>query len=160
MSTSASPRSKLVSSGWQFPMLPSRAVKIYIISYFHVNKKFFKIYGEPNVHKFCAIDIFWNITRRQAISTVSKSHHVLGRGLMIQRVLLYSYWLGSRTTAASGIRSFSGQTKLLLSEKPVYNCSFLQKNYIHYFHSHNNILTRQFRESGRRLYIVTSISRD
>ena len=26
--------------------------------FFHVNKKFFKIYGEPNVHKFCAIDIF------------------------------------------------------------------------------------------------------
>ena len=40
------------------------------------------------MHKFCAIDIFWNIARRQAISTVSKSHHVCGRGLMIQRVIL------------------------------------------------------------------------
>ena len=31
---------------------------------------------------------FWNITRRQAISSVAKFHHVLGRGFMIQRVLL------------------------------------------------------------------------
>ena len=27
-----------------------------------------KIYGEPHVHKFCAVDIFWNITCGQAIS--------------------------------------------------------------------------------------------
>ena len=32
--------------------------------------------------------IFWNITRRQAISPVAKSHHVLGRGFTIQRVIL------------------------------------------------------------------------
>ena len=31
---------------------------------------------------------FWNITRRQAISPVAKFHHVLGRGFMIQRVIL------------------------------------------------------------------------
>ena len=31
MSASASPRSTLVFSGWQFPMLPSRAVNIYIM---------------------------------------------------------------------------------------------------------------------------------
>ena len=37
---------------------------------------------------FCAVDIFWNIIRRQAISPVSKFHHVLRRGFMIQRVIL------------------------------------------------------------------------
>ena len=47
-----------------------------------------RIYGEPYVHKFCAVDIFWNITRRQAISPVAKFHHVLGRGFIIQRVIL------------------------------------------------------------------------
>ena len=40
-----------------------------------------RIYGEPYAHKFCAVDNFWNITRRQAISTVIKFHHVLGRGI-------------------------------------------------------------------------------
>ena len=47
-----------------------------------------RIYGEPYAHKFCAIDIFWKITCRQAISHVVKFHHVLGRGFMIQRVIL------------------------------------------------------------------------
>ena len=47
-----------------------------------------RIYGEPYAHKFCTVDIFWNITRRQAISPVAKFHHVLGRGFMIQRVIL------------------------------------------------------------------------
>ena len=32
--------------------------------------------------------IFWNITCRQAISPVAKFHHKLGRGFMIQRVIL------------------------------------------------------------------------
>ena len=50
-----------------------------------------KIYGEPHVHKFCAVDIFWNIIHRQAISPVAKFHHVLGRGFMIQRVKLNFY---------------------------------------------------------------------
>ena len=31
---------------------------------------------------------FWNITRRQAISSVAKFHHVLGRSFMIQWVIL------------------------------------------------------------------------
>ena len=35
-----------------------------------------RIYGEPYAHKFCAVDIFWNITRRQAISPVAKFYHV------------------------------------------------------------------------------------
>ena len=47
-----------------------------------------RIYGEPYMHKFCAVNIFWNITRRQAISPVAKFHHVLGLGFMIQRVKL------------------------------------------------------------------------
>ena len=49
-----------------------------------------RIYGESYTHKFCAvvIDIFWNITCRQAISPVAKFHHVLGRGFMIQREVL------------------------------------------------------------------------
>ena len=49
-----------------------------------------RIYGETYVYKFCAVDIFWNITRHQAISPVAKFHHVLGRGFMIQRVILIS----------------------------------------------------------------------
>ena len=48
-----------------------------------------RIYGEPYMHKFCAVDFFFleyhssssNITRCQF-------HHGLGRGLMIQRVIL------------------------------------------------------------------------
>ena len=47
--------------------------------------------SEPYVHRFCAVDIFNNITRRQAISPVAKFNHMLGRGFMIQRVILYSY---------------------------------------------------------------------
>ena len=47
-----------------------------------------RIYGEPYAHKFCAVVIFWKITRRQAISPVAKFHHVLGRGFKIQRVIL------------------------------------------------------------------------
>ena len=47
-----------------------------------------RIYGEPFAHKFCAVDIFFNITRRQALTHVAKSHQVLGRGFMIQRVIL------------------------------------------------------------------------
>ena len=47
-----------------------------------------RIYGEPYAHKFCAVDIFWNISRRLAISPVAKFCHVLGRGLMTQRVIL------------------------------------------------------------------------
>ena len=37
-----------------------------------------RIYGESYAHKFCAVDIFRNITRRQVISHVAKFHHVLG----------------------------------------------------------------------------------
>ena len=40
------------------------------------------------IYKFCAVDIFGNITRRQAISAVAKFHHLLGRGFVIQRVIL------------------------------------------------------------------------
>ena len=47
-----------------------------------------RIYGEPYEHKFCAVDIFWNITRRQAISPIAKTHHVLRHDYMIQRVIL------------------------------------------------------------------------
>ena len=44
-----------------------------------------RICGELYTHKFCAVNIFWNITRRQEISHVHKFHYVLGRGFMIQR---------------------------------------------------------------------------
>ena len=47
-----------------------------------------RIYGEPFAHKFCAVNIFRNITRRQAISPIAKFHHVLEHGLMIQWVIL------------------------------------------------------------------------
>ena len=38
--------------------------KVYYSSY----KTQVRIYGEPYAHKFCAVEILWNITRRQAIS--------------------------------------------------------------------------------------------
>ena len=47
-----------------------------------------RIYGEPFAHKFCAVDIFFNITRRQVTSPVAMFHHVSARGLMIPRVIL------------------------------------------------------------------------
>mgnify|MGYP003692152999 CR=1 FL=1 len=47
-----------------------------------------RIYGKSYENKFCAVDIFWNIIHRQAISPVAKFHHVLGRGFRIQRVIL------------------------------------------------------------------------
>ena len=46
------------------------------------------MYGEPYAHKFCSVDIFWNITRHQAISPVAKVHHMLGHGFMIQWLIL------------------------------------------------------------------------
>ena len=62
------------------------------LSYYSVNSNAHttpvRIYGETYAHKFCAVDIFWNITRHQAISPVAKFRHVLGRGFMIQRVIL------------------------------------------------------------------------
>ena len=47
-----------------------------------------RTYGEPYAHKYCAVDIFWKITRRQAISPVAKFDQVLGRCFMLQRVIL------------------------------------------------------------------------
>ena len=47
-----------------------------------------RIYGEPYAHKFCAVDNFWNVTRRQAILPVATFHHVFGRGFMIPRAIL------------------------------------------------------------------------
>ena len=44
--------------------------------------------SEPYAHKFYAVDIFGNITCRQAISPVTKFCYVLGHGYMIQRVIL------------------------------------------------------------------------
>ena len=34
-------------------------------------------YGEPYTQQFCAVDIFFEFTRRQAISFVAKFHHAL-----------------------------------------------------------------------------------
>ena len=48
-----------------------------------------RIYGEPYAHKFCAVDNFWNITRRQVISPIATFHHVLGRGFVIPRFDFY-----------------------------------------------------------------------
>ena len=41
---------------------------------------------------------FLDYTRRQATSPVAKFCHVLGRAFMIQRVILYKYWLHERVT--------------------------------------------------------------
>ena len=117
MSTSASARLTLVFSWWQFPMLPSRAVnKYYIIMnvslikcvryvlyitfgfrtiqvkwmclYFSAHTTPVRIYGEPYAHKFCAVDIFLEYQLLSSNITLAKSHHVLGRGFMIQRLIL------------------------------------------------------------------------
>ena len=58
----------------------------FVISNAHTTQV--RIYGEPCADKFCAVDLFGNITRLKTISPVAKFHHVLGRGFMIQRV----YW--------------------------------------------------------------------
>ena len=49
-----------------------------------------------------------------------------------QSNLMYSYWLNSRTT------SFEGQTKLLLSKKPVYTCFVI---HLHCFQNFLILLT-------------------
>ena len=46
-----------------------------------------RIYSEPCAHKFCVVDIFWNISRPHAISPIAKFHHVLERSFIIQRVI-------------------------------------------------------------------------
>lgn len=47
-----------------------------------------RIYGKQYAHQFCAVDIPWNFTPLQIISTLAKSHHVLERDFMIQRDIL------------------------------------------------------------------------
>ena len=47
-----------------------------------------RIYGEPYALKFCAVDMFWNTTRRQALSPLAMFHHVSAHGFIIQRVIL------------------------------------------------------------------------
>ena len=39
-------------------------------------------YAEPYTYKFCAVLIFWNITRRQGISPFAKFYHMLGHVFM------------------------------------------------------------------------------
>ena len=56
---------------------------------------------------------FWNITRRQAVSPVAKLHYVLGRGFMIQRVILIFYQM-----------SLSQSESTILHESIIY--SFVQ----------------------------------
>ena len=83
MSTDAKPRLTLVFEGLQFPMLLARAntsstlrlvskqsrSSEYLNLYF-VLRQFKRSYEtkrincESYVHKFCAVDIFWNITRQ------------------------------------------------------------------------------------------------
>ena len=46
---------------------------------------------ESYAHKFSAVDIFWNSPRRQAISPIVKSHHMLRPRLMIQPVDIEFY---------------------------------------------------------------------
>ena len=55
------------------------------------------------------------------------------KGHLLCLVIVYSYLLGSRTTAVlfdPRTDPFEGQTKLLLSEEPVYNCIVI---YFHFF---------------------------
>ena len=50
MSTSASPQSTLVFTGWQFPMLSSRAVNIYIITIELIEIFFIMIFFPPRTY--------------------------------------------------------------------------------------------------------------
>ena len=48
-----------------------------------------RLNGELYMHKILrSWYFFWNITRRQAISPIAKSHHMLRHDSMIQRVIL------------------------------------------------------------------------
>lgn len=47
-----------------------------------------RIFCERKAHKFYAGDNFWNITGRQEMSPVAMFHNVLGRGFVIQQVIL------------------------------------------------------------------------
>lgn len=47
-----------------------------------------RIFCETKAHKFYAGDNFWNIIGRQEMSPVAMFHNVLGRGFVIQQVIL------------------------------------------------------------------------
>ena len=65
----------------------SKYLNLYFVLHkFNAHMTPVRIYGEQYAHKFCYF--FWNITHRQAISPVAKFNHVLGRGFMIQQVIL------------------------------------------------------------------------
>ena len=62
----------------------------FILYFLHSNAQMLlvRIYSEPYVDKFCTVNVFFNITRRKAISQVAKFLHLIGCGSMIQRVIL------------------------------------------------------------------------
>ena len=70
---------------------------------------------------------------------IMNNHH----NIMKYHHNIYSFWLGSRTTDPRA-DPFEGQTKLQLSEKPLYNCSVINLHIffkiglsinLNYFHS-------------------------
>ena len=62
-----------------------------------------RIYGEPNAHKFCTVDIFWNITRHQAISPFAKCHQVLSRAWFHDSVGDIDFYQMSHSQSESSI---------------------------------------------------------
>ena len=78
-----------ITSGFKTCTIQVKLILVLVICiYSNVQMTPVRVYGEPYAHIFCAVDIFWNIARLQAISPVAKSHYVLRRGLMIQLEIL------------------------------------------------------------------------
>ena len=77
---------KYITSGFKTMQVKWIFVLVFCILYIQTTPV--RISGELYAHKFCAVDIFWNITRHQAISPIAKFHHSFGSGLIIQRVIL------------------------------------------------------------------------
>ena len=63
-------------------------VNIWVCISYSVNLNALRCQSESMRAKIRRSRFFFNITRRQAILPVAKFHHVLGRGFMIQRVIL------------------------------------------------------------------------
>ena len=116
MSTEAKTRSTLVSRGDNFACYPLMQLKKFILYWMlikyivkitfgfkTIQVKWIFVFRTPYIHTLIrrqsesmvnrtrinsAQSIIFYITRRQAISTVAKLHHVIGRGFVIQRVIL------------------------------------------------------------------------
>ena len=78
-----------------------------------------RIYCGPYAHKFCAVDIFLNITHCQA-KHLAKFHHLLGHGFTIQRVILIFIKFPS-----------ANQNQLFYMKYKIYKCKMFQSFQMH-----------------------------